>query len=655
MVIDNFGKDLAPLDDKWQFHLGDSPSWAAPGFDDSHWEQLEVDQPWGSQGHVGYTGIAWYRLHVSVSTAPGTVPEFSLLIQNVDGPYEVYWNGLLVGHNGSLPPHPVWYWTQPAQTFGLGRIRSGVLALRTWKSPPLFPDPADAGGIQFPPLIGTPEGIALFKNWTDLQWLRASQLFFGLSTLYALAALLSLLGWLRDRSQWLLFWTAGIFLVNPLNTILGSMRIRLPYPFLYGMSQLVYPIGEVSLWFVLLWVLDLRENRTLVRWTRTSSIIICTFSVLDALLVLFSLGSSNVRFVQIADGILSLDLFLGVLAPILVVYAILHRRKLGSARWLVAIFAFANEMLILVYNMASEGQRFTGFTLPGTMAMPLFEFRHNPITAFTLAQGFLLISVLVAVYQDAAENRRRQQILESEIQNARELQQVLVPENPPTLMGFNLSSAYRPAQEVGGDFFQIIPLEGDAAGSGLVVLGDVSGKGLSAAMAVSLIVGAIRVAAETCSGPSDVLAALNRRMYGRLNGGFVTCIALRLDPDGRCVIASAGHLSPFLNGEEVTLPGALPLGLVPTADYEELILQLREGDNLALYTDGVLEARNAARELYGFDRLKALFATSPTAAQATEAAVKFGQEDDITVLTLTRLARGEESSSVHTAPDLVPA
>jgi hypothetical protein len=657
VVIDNFGKSSVPLDGMWQFHTGDDPAWAAPGFDDSTWEQIGADQPWGSQGHQGYTGAAWYRIHIKVSTAPGTDPEFALLFKNVDGPYEVYWNGLLVGRNGALPPHPVWYWDpQPAQTYGLGKIQSGVLAVRTWKSPLLSADYFQSGGMQDPPLIGTPEGIGLRKNQTDLRWLRDSQLFFGLATIYGLVALLSLIAWLRDRSRWLMLFMAGIFLVSPMDTLLDGMRIRLPYTFLYGASQIVYPIGEVSLWFLLLWVLDLKANETLVRWTRTASVMIFSFCGLNAILVMFCLGSPHVLAVQIADATLSLpQVILGTLAPILVVYALFHRRKLDYARWLVALFAFANEMLSLAYNSSSQGQRFTGWTLSSTLTTTLFEVNHNPIRAFTLAQGLLLASVLHAVYRDAAENRRRQLNLEQEFQNARELQQVLVPETPPTLEGFNVTSAYKPAQEVGGDFFQIISLEGNQAGSTLVVLGDVSGKGLKAAMAVSLIVGSIRMAADASSSPGEVLAALNRRLHGRLSGGFVTCIAMRLDPGGLCTIATAGHPSPFLNGEEISLPGAFPLGLVASTSYEETTLLLREGDNLSLYTDGLLEARSQSGELYGFDRMKVLFQTRPTAAEATDAAIAFGQDDDITVLTLTRLAAGEESSTTLTAPTLAPS
>jgi serine phosphatase RsbU (regulator of sigma subunit) len=169
-----------------------------------------------------------------------------------------------------------------------------------------------------------------------------------------------------------------------------------------------------------------------------------------------------------------------------------------------------------------------------------------------------------------------------------------------------------------------------------VVLGDVSGKGLRAAMAVSLIVGAVRTLAETTASPAEILAGLSRRLYGRLQGGFTTCLAMRIDPGGIATIASAGHPSPYLNDKEMALPGALPLGIDPEMKYEEIVIPLRNGDRCALYTDGLLEARSASGEIFSFERLGELFATSADAAKASEAAVNFGQEDDITVLTLTR-------------------
>jgi serine phosphatase RsbU (regulator of sigma subunit) len=205
---------------------------------------------------------------------------------------------------------------------------------------------------------------------------------------------------------------------------------------------------------------------------------------------------------------------------------------------------------------------------------------------------------------------------------------------------------------VGGDFFQLLP---NPDGSTLVALGDVSGKGMKAAMNVAMIVGALRALADTNSNPGDIMEGLNRCLCGRMQGGFTTCLILRLDADGTVTFANAGHLPPFLNQREIMLEGSLPLGLVSSSFYGEIAMQLRPGDYLSLYTDGLLEARNTEGELYGFERLHALLTARPTAQQATEAALAFGQDDDITVLTLTRLAAGEESTTSLVVPFLSPA
>jgi hypothetical protein len=104
LTIDGLGKGAAPLDGPWQFHLGDSPAWAAAGVDDATghngWEQLTAAAPWGTQGHASYTGYAWYRRQLNITPAPGASPEIALLIPQIDDVYEIYWNGV------PAPPEP---------------------------------------------------------------------------------------------------------------------------------------------------------------------------------------------------------------------------------------------------------------------------------------------------------------------------------------------------------------------------------------------------------------------------------------------------------------------------------------------------------------------------------------------------------------------
>jgi len=649
LKIDGLGKGAAPLDGPWQFHLGDNLAWAAPGVDDSAWEQISADSTWGAQTHPSYDGFAWYRRHIDVSPVPGISPDFALMLQPIDDAYEVYWNGQLIARKGKMPPRPVWYPYQPAQTFGLGPVRSGVLAVRVWKAPFASNDPAELGGFEGVPLIGSPRDIAAQKNADDFHWLRRRQIHFGLTFLYGLVGLFSLLAWHHDRRHWLLFWMVGYTFANVGSVVLSNMRLPLSAAYAVGLLQPALMIQDISLWFVLLWLLNLQDDRGIARFTRISAMIFCIAFSLDGLVALFW-GWGWPLFVQIADAVLTAIFTPLELVPIvLVAAAVLKRKHLDSARWTVATFAFIAEMIFVINNAASQGVRFTHWTLSDKLSMPLFLLFGNTIPLRTFANTCLLLAIVYAVYHYSSEERRHQNILEQELKNARELQQVLVPESLPSVPGFTLTSAYRPAQEVGGDFFQIIPLDG---GSTLVILGDVSGKGLKAAMAVSLIVGAARMISEFTTQPAEILAGLNRRLYGRLQGGFATCVAMRIDTNGNAVISSAGHPAPYLNDGELALPGALPLGVMPTVNYEEVAFTLQTGDHFALYTDGLLEARNHAGELYGFDRLESLFDTRPTAAEASDAAVSFGQDDDITVLMLTRLATGEEPLQVEPAAAL---
>ena len=120
LTIDGLGKGVAPLDGPWQFHLGDDPAWANPEMDDATghngWEQLTAAQPWGTQGHPGYTGYAWYRRQLNFSPAPGASPDVTLLIPAIDDAYELFWNGASVGKLGSFPPRLDLQFGIPPQT-----------------------------------------------------------------------------------------------------------------------------------------------------------------------------------------------------------------------------------------------------------------------------------------------------------------------------------------------------------------------------------------------------------------------------------------------------------------------------------------------------------------------------------------------------------
>jgi serine phosphatase RsbU (regulator of sigma subunit) len=219
-----------------------------------------------------------------------------------------------------------------------------------------------------------------------------------------------------------------------------------------------------------------------------------------------------------------------------------------------------------------------------------------------------------------------------DMRQAQEVQQVMLPEAHMHFPGFSIESEYRPAREVGGDFFQIIPHRSD--GSFLIVAGDVTGKGLKAGMLVALLVGAIRTAARLNLDPLAVLGELNQRLLGR-SDAQATCLAMRIGAEGKATLANAGHLPPYLNGEPLAMDGALPLGMVEAAEFSLMHFRLKNGDKLVLMSDGVAEATDARGNLYGFERVQQLLSTATTAAGIAAEAQRFGQEDDISVITVT--------------------
>ena len=156
-------------------------------------------------------------------------------------------------------------------------------------------------------------------------------------------------------------------------------------------------------------------------------------------------------------------------------------------------------------------------------------------------------------------------------------------------------------------------------------------------MLVAHLVGAIRNQATHTSDPARILAALNVQLAEQ-HHALATSLAVHIEADGSATLANAGHLPPYLNGTELAMEGTLPLGVIPGAEISVSHFRLAEGDTLMLMTDGIAEAQDAAGHLFGFDRIGDLLGRHATASAVAAAAQSFGQEDDITVLTITRMA-----------------
>ena len=300
----------------------------------------------------------------------------------------------------------------------------------------------------------------------------------------------------------------------------------------------------------------------------------------------------------------------------------------------VPLFILENICMALLHNWLPDAPRLTHLDSVQLSAV------HNRLVFDGLA---VVISVVLGytglVVVSIAESRRRlrleldKAVLDTELAAAREIQRLMVPEELPPTPGYAIESIYRPAAQVGGDFFQVIPLGGRQT---LVVIGDVSGKGLSAAMIVSMLIGMLHAVSRMSQDPAQILAELNCMLFERQHGGFVTCLAVRLDASGRVVLANAGHLPPCLNGAEVAFAGSLPLSLLTSSAPEQVTLEMQPGDRLTLITDGVVEARDTQGALFGFERISELLNRKATSQEIAQAAQQFGQEDDILVVQVRR-------------------
>ena len=286
--------------------------------------------------------------------------------------------------------------------------------------------------------------------------------------------------------------------------------------------------------------------------------------------------------------------------------------------------------------------------LPAVVLMAFEQFQSELISLHMHGTFFIFGNVLF--YNEAADmvlaaaiallllrrlvlSIRSQRQIALDVKQAQEVQQVLMPKEQPPIPGLTIETVYRPAREVGGDFFQIVQHPTD--GSALIVAGDVAGKGLKAGMLVALLVGAIRTATDTSLDPAFVLGVLNKRLIRR-GDAQATCLALQISVDGEVIVANAGHMPPYLNGKPVDMEGALPLGMIEAAEPSVMHFKLEPGDTLMLMSDGIVEATNAEGHLFGFERIYKLLRSEMTAADLATAAQDFGQEDDISVISITR-------------------
>jgi ketosteroid isomerase-like protein len=255
------------------------------------------------------------------------------------------------------------------------------------------------------------------------------------------------------------------------------------------------------------------------------------------------------------------------------------------------------------------------------------------------------------VQEYLAQEIRERERIEQDLKVARTIQHASLPKEVPELEGWQISPLYRPAREVGGDFYDFHPLSEGRLG---VVVGDATGKGVPAALVMSTTCGMLQLAAQALesTSPGEILERVNEALTVRIPANmFVTCFYAILEPEsGSLTYANAGHDLPYLHrdgaAEELRARG-MPLGLMPGMGYEEKETILQTGESALFYSDGLVEAHDPKGEMFGFPRLRELVAEHGEEGSLEEDLLEelysfvgegWEPEDDITLLTLKRSA-----------------
>lgn len=639
------GESAAELDGVWKFRPGDDPSWSQPDFNDASWGTVDLSPPaagpgkraasvapgWTEQGYAGYSGYAWYRLHVDVE---GGKKRLAILMPDAfDDAYQVYINGHLIGSFGSFGPRGVTAYAAFSREYPLPReIRGGpmTIAIRTWMDSATPFNSPDAGGLREPPLLGYASAIGteVLADWYAAFHALGSGLLEMLVLLLVIA--ISLTHFWMDRGDKAYVWLALVCLATLIgNAVVISVNFFTWIPLTLGvlLADVFMTPLRICLW-VLFWAYWFRVGPALwLKRTVWALILLLAFGYLALRAPLYG-PIVPVHAASIIQPVLLTAKLLIAVLLLWVVYKGIQRRREG---WI----ALPAVILTVLANYQRELRLIhikTAFFLGG--------YRISLGTASTLLSLVILTLMLSRRF---LLSQRRQARWGYELEQASEVQRLLIPSKVPQVPGLFIEGDYRPAREVGGDFFQIIPNTDD--GSVLLIVGDVTGKGVSAGMLVALIVGVLHTAAHTDPNPIHVLETLNNRLCER-GGASATCLVLKIAANGDVLLVNAGHLPPYRNGVEIEMEGALPLGTIPGVQYSLCRFHLAIGDTLMLMSDGIAEAQNERGDLFGFDRIADMLRNPTTAADLAEAAQTFGQEDDILVL---RVERQSHSRSVlHT-------
>jgi hypothetical protein len=603
-----WSSSLAQLNQGWLEHDGDNSAWASPEYDDSSWNAVDLEN-----SGPALAGWHWYRQLVKLDS---TQTDLQLLIAGGDGTYELFVNGTQVPgptlHQSLLVRRTI------EQVFSLESLSGTYLiALRTRI-------PAGYSAWHLPQFtavtIGLPTAIEYERQALE------SQRSYGLGPSIIINVLLCLSGLgamalYRAQNKQREYASLGLYLClvgtsNGLSILQSCGLVPLSGNFLIA-DPLIYAWVLAQIEFTYAFA-----NRRVGRIWQVYRLSLC-LSLVVALLVWAGWIPSDIYV--LIEGALT--------APVGLILSILlflwYRKGNREAGWLV-LPSLAPAVSTALFDLG---------TASITLNWQPFNFLVNAIPIgpiglqlVDIGSVLFLFSIAIVMFIRFRRVSREQARTAAELAAAREIQRRLVPSVLPTGPNYVIEAAYYPALEVGGDFYQVLP---QIDGSILIVIGDVSGKGLKAAMTGAFTIGALHALAAEISDPPELLNRLNREVLRGQESGFITCLCVKLSPGGQMTTSNAGHLNPYRNSEELKCEGGLPLGLFPDMVYPASHFEINCGDSLTFLSDGIVEARGRLgdNELFGFERTQAIITHSAHFIAA--AAQQFGQEDDITVVKLT--------------------
>jgi serine phosphatase RsbU (regulator of sigma subunit) len=304
----------------------------------------------------------------------------------------------------------------------------------------------------------------------------------------------------------------------------------------------------------------------------------------------------------------------------------------------------------LLVPLVSQGELIGLLNLGPRLSQQEYSADDRKLLSDLATQTAPAVRVAQLVRQQQQEAKERERI-EQELKVARLIQQTLLPKTLPELPGYDVAAYYQPAREVGGDFYDFLDLEDGRFG---LVVGDVTDKGVPAALVMATTRTMLRAAAQRLDTPGEVLQRVNDVLVQEIPPNmFVTCLYAILDQEsGRLVYANAGHDLPYRRragrseGAEELRARGMPLGLMPGMGYEEKEIVLEKGESVLFYSDGLVEAHDPRREMFGFPRLQGLVGAHRSGGSSLISFLLselrrftgegWEQEDDITLVTLDR-------------------